>query len=192
VQDGNAASTLEGGSVRRIINSTYVTLDGVIEAPQNWMVSTGERGKQGDEIQADLLLSCDALIMGRRTYESFAPAWAPQSGDPMSDHINSMRKYVASSTLTEPEWENTTVISGDPVEEIRQLKDSLGGNIVQYGFGELSFALMGGRTPGRAAAVDPSAVLRERKAQGPHLPRCPYVQVRTDREPSPGQRRRHP
>jgi dihydrofolate reductase len=129
--------------VRRIINSTYITLDGVIEAPHNWP-TTGGRGKEGDRIQTELLLSCDALIMGRHTYEGFAPAWSARAGDPMSDHINSMRKYVVSSTLTDPEWENTTVLSGDPVEEIRQLKDSTGGNIVQYGFGELSFAVMGG------------------------------------------------
>jgi dihydrofolate reductase len=129
--------------VRRIINSTYITLDGVIEAPQDWQPLIGARGKEGYEVQSELLLSCDALIMGRHTYEGFAPAWSARSGDPMSDHINSMRKYVVSSTLTDPEWENTTVLSGDPVEAIRHLKDSPGGNIVQYGFGELSIALMG-------------------------------------------------
>jgi dihydrofolate reductase len=127
--------------MRTIINSTYISLDGVVDRPHEWP-SVGPRGKQGDEIQDKLLLSSDALIMGRRTYEGFAPVWPTRSGDPASDHINSMPKYVVSSTLTDPEWNNTTVISGDPVEAIRRLKEAPGENIVQYGFGQLSFALM--------------------------------------------------
>jgi dihydrofolate reductase len=60
--------------------------------------------------------------MGRRTYEGFAPVWPTRSGDPLRDRINSTPKYVVSSTLSEPEWNNTTVISGDPVPELRTLK----------------------------------------------------------------------
>jgi dihydrofolate reductase len=127
--------------MRKIINSTYITLDGVIERPQEWP-SFGDRGTKGDEIQLELLLSCDALIMGRHTYEGFAAVWPTMSGDPFSDHINSMAKYVVSSTLTDPEWNNTSVISGDPVAEIRRLKEAPGKDIVQYGFGQLSYALM--------------------------------------------------
>jgi dihydrofolate reductase len=127
--------------MRQIINSTYISLDGVIEAPHEWP-SVGGRGSKGDEIQEELLLSCDALIMGRHTYEVFAPVWPTRSGDPSSDHINAMAKYVVSSTLTDPEWDNTSVISGDPVAEIRRLKEAPGKDIVQYGFGQLSFALM--------------------------------------------------
>jgi dihydrofolate reductase len=81
--------------------------------------------------------------MGRRTYEGFAPVWPTRSGDPASDHINSMRKYVVSSTLRDPEWTNTTVIDGDPVEAIARLKQEPGQDMVQYGFGQLSHALMG-------------------------------------------------
>jgi dihydrofolate reductase len=92
--------------MRKIINSTYISLDGVIEGPHLWP-SVGARGSKGDEIQDALLLSCDALIMGRRTYEVFAPVWPNRSGDPASDHINSMAKYVVSSTLKNPEWSNT-------------------------------------------------------------------------------------
>jgi dihydrofolate reductase len=103
--------------MRKIINSTYVSLDGVIERPHEWP-SVGGRGSKGDEIQTELLLSCDALLMGRRTYEGFAPIWPTRSGDPGSDHINAMAKYVVSSTLTAPKWNNTSVISGDPVAEI--------------------------------------------------------------------------
>jgi dihydrofolate reductase len=127
--------------MRRIINSTYISLDGVIENPQDWPASEVE-DDAGTLIQTELLFACDAVLMGRRTYEGFAPVWTTRSGDPFSDRINSMAKYVVSSTLTEPAWSNTTVISGDPVAEIQRLKAEPGMNIVQYGFGQLSYALM--------------------------------------------------
>jgi dihydrofolate reductase len=126
--------------MRKIINSTYITLDGVIEAPQDWP-SLGVEDA-GGVIQTELLFACDALVMGRRTYDGFAPVWPTRSGDPYSDHINSMPKYVVSSTLKDPEWANTTVISGDPVEELRRLKEEPGKDIVQYGFGQLSYAML--------------------------------------------------
>jgi dihydrofolate reductase len=127
--------------MRKIVNSTYITLDGVIEDPHLWP-PTGPDDPAATTIQTDLLLSCDALLMGRRTYEGFAPVWPTRSGDPYSDHINTMRKYVVSSTLTDPEWANTAVIAGDPVEEIRRLKEQSGKHMVQYGFGRLSHALL--------------------------------------------------
>ena len=127
--------------MRRIINSTYISLDGVIERPHEWP-SIGARGSTGDSIQTELLLGCDALVMGRRTYEGFAPVWPTRSGDPYSDHINSMQKYVVSSTLTHAEWNNTSIISGDPVAEIERLKQAPGKDIVQYGFGRLSFTML--------------------------------------------------
>jgi dihydrofolate reductase len=68
--------------------------------------------------------------------------WPTRSGDPASDHINSMRKYVASSTLTDPEWNNTSVLGGDPVAEIEAIKEAPGKDILQYGFGQLSHALL--------------------------------------------------
>ena len=127
--------------MRKIINSTYISLDGVIEEPHLWP-PTGPGDGAGDRIQTELLLGCDALLMGRRTYEGFAPVWPTRSGDPASDHINSMRKYVVSSTLRDPEWTNTTVIDGDPVGAIARLKEEPGKDMVQYGFGQLSHALM--------------------------------------------------
>lgn len=127
--------------MRKIVNSTYISLDGVIEAPHTWP-PTGPEDPAATTIQTELLLSCDVLIMGRRTYEGFAPVWPTRSGDPYSDRINAMRKYVVSSTLSDPEWHNTRVIAGDPIDEIRELKAEAGGDIVQYGFGRLSHALM--------------------------------------------------
>ena len=89
--------------MRKIINSTYISLDGVIEEPHVWP-PTGPDDEAAGTIQTDLVLSCDAVLMGRRTYEGFAPVWPTRSGDPYSDHINSMGKYVVSSTLRDPEW----------------------------------------------------------------------------------------
>jgi dihydrofolate reductase len=126
--------------MRKLINSTYITLDGVIENPQDW--PSLESDETSTEIQVELLLRCDTLIMGRRTYEGFAPVWSSRSGDPFSEHINAMDKWVVSSTLRDPEWNNTRVIAGDPVSAIVDLKNQPGGDIVQYGFGQLSHALM--------------------------------------------------
>jgi dihydrofolate reductase len=105
--------------MRRIINSTYISLDGVIQDPQDWPGNGIEDDGTGGKVQMDLLSSCDALLMGGRTYPGFAPAWMARSGDPYSDRINAMAKYVVSSTLTDPEWNNTTVISHDPIDAAR-------------------------------------------------------------------------
>lgn len=126
--------------MRKIINSTYVSLDGVIENPQDW--PSLDADPDAGDIQTELLLSCDAVLMGRHTYDGFAPVWTTRSGDPLSDRMNAMRKYVVSSTLRDPEWNNTTVIDGDPVAEITRLKELPGGDIVQYGFGRLSYTML--------------------------------------------------
>jgi dihydrofolate reductase len=124
--------------MRKIINSTYISLDGVVGDPHLWP----SRGRPGDEradkIQGDLLFSCDALLMGRRTYEGFAPVWQSRSGDPFSDAFNTMPKYVVSTTLKDPDWANTRVIDGDVAERIAALKRQPGRDIVQYGFGPVS------------------------------------------------------
>ncbi|MGH3374077.1 MAG: dihydrofolate reductase family protein [Actinoallomurus sp.] len=127
--------------MRKIINSTYVSLDGVIENPQDWP-SPDVEDQDAGAIQTELLLACDAVLMGRRTYDGFAPVWPTRSGDPYSDHINAMPKYVVSSTLRNPEWNNTRVIGDDPVAAIRRLKEQPGKDIVQYGFGRLSYTLL--------------------------------------------------
>ena len=128
--------------MRRIVNSTYITLDGVIQDPQDWPGNGIEPDGTGDKVQTGLLDACDAMLMGGRTYAPMAAAWMARSGDPYSDRINAMAKYVVSSTLRDPEWTNTTVISGDPIGRIRKLKEQPGQDIVQYGFGQLSYALL--------------------------------------------------
>jgi dihydrofolate reductase len=127
---------------RKIINSTYISLDGAVEQPHLWPTIERPPDERGGQIQTDLLLACDAVLMGRRTYEGFAPVWQSRSGDPFSDRINTMPKYVVSTTLKDPDWANTTVISSDVAERIRDIKAESGQDIVQYGFGSVSTLLM--------------------------------------------------
>jgi dihydrofolate reductase len=129
--------------MRRLINSTFITLDGVVEGPHLWPSLKGGTSGEGDRIQTDLLETCDIVLMGRRTYDVFAPAWTSRSGDSYSDRINAMRKVVVSTTLTDPQWANTVVVAGDVVARVRHLKAEDGGHIVQYGFGEVSRLLLG-------------------------------------------------
>ena len=112
--------------MRRIINSTYITLDGVIENPQDWPSGRHQDDGRGGEIQTELLLSCDALLLGRRTYEAFVPESTAMSGDPYSDHINAMQKWVVSSTLADPTWSNSEVIGEDVAAEIARRKSQDG------------------------------------------------------------------
>jgi dihydrofolate reductase len=125
----------------KLINSTYITLDGAVENPHTWPSGRHEDDGRAQEVQTELLLESDAVLMGRRTYEGFAMLWPTKSGDPYSDKINSMEKLVASTSLSDPEWENTTVIADDLVGEVARRKES-GGDIVQYGFGEVSRTLL--------------------------------------------------
>jgi dihydrofolate reductase len=109
-----------GGDMRKLIVSSLVSLDGIHGDPQSWV------GEFFDEqaVQESLatLLDSDAMLMGRNTYEYFAPAWSSPSG-PYLERINEMPKYVFSSTLTAADWNNTTIIPGDPVATVRELKD---------------------------------------------------------------------
>ena len=128
--------------MRRIINSTYISLDGVVEQPHHWPTIERPSDERAGQIQTNLLMACDAVLMGRRTYDGFAPVWQTRSGDPFSDRINTMPKYVVSTTLSDPDWANTTVISGDVAGQIRELRAQPGQDIVQYGFGAVSTLLM--------------------------------------------------
>jgi dihydrofolate reductase len=125
----------------KLVNSTYITLDGAVENPHTWPSGRHEDDGRAQEVQTKLLLDSDAVLMGRRTYDGFAMLWPTKSGDPYSDKINAMEKLVASTTLSDPEWSNTTVIADDLVGEISRRKESAG-DIVQYGFGEVSRTLL--------------------------------------------------
>jgi dihydrofolate reductase len=126
----------------RLINSTYITIDGAVENPQDWPSGRHQDDGRAQQIQTELLLSCETVLMGRWTYDGLAPGWSGRSGDPYSDHINAMEKLVASTTLTEPAWTKTTVVAADLVGEV-DCRKRTGGDIVQYGFGEVSRTLLG-------------------------------------------------
>jgi dihydrofolate reductase len=95
-----------------------------------------DRGEDGDAFKLDETMSAEALLLGRVTYEGFAAAWPSMQGE-FADKFNNMPKYVVSSTLQDPEWTNTTVLSGDLVEEVTALREQLDGEIVVHGSARL-------------------------------------------------------
>ena len=131
----------------RIVVTEFVSLDGVMEAPggedfkyPGWSFEVS-RGDEGDKFKLDEALNSEALLIGKVTYESFANAW-PQREGPFADAFNSMPKYVVSSTLKDPEWNNTSVNYGDVVEEVTKLKQELDGDIYVHGSLQLAQELM--------------------------------------------------
>ncbi|MCG6857884.1 MAG: dihydrofolate reductase family protein [Salaquimonas sp.] len=123
----------------RIIATQYISLDGVIEDPVgmegsglgNW-VGPHERGPEGDAFKDEELNDAAAVMLGRRTYDGFAAVW-PTMKNPLADRMNALPKYLASRTITKPEWNNTTVLGDDLAASARELKASVDGNIVIYG-----------------------------------------------------------
>jgi len=134
--------------VGRIVVTEFVSLDGVVEAPGGgesfkhggWSFEI-ERGDEGDKFKLDEALSAEALLLGRVTYEGFAAAWPSRDGE-FADKFNNMPKYVVSSTLTDPEWNNTTVVTGDVAEAVGKLKQEQDGDIVVHGSPRLVQALV--------------------------------------------------
>jgi dihydrofolate reductase len=133
--------------VGRIVVTEFVSLDGVMEAPggedfkyPGWSFEF-DRGDEGDRFKLDEALSSEALLLGRRTYEGFAAAWPSRDGE-FADKFNTMPKYVVSSTLSDPEWNNSTVLSGDVAEEVAKLRQELDGDIVVHGSAQLAQALV--------------------------------------------------
>jgi dihydrofolate reductase len=126
--------------MRKINAWLYVTLDSVIEAPENWVIADDDMFAA---MEADYAKS-DALLLGRRTYETFAASW-PQRGSETAnaDWLNNTRKYVASRTLKSPEWNNSTVIEGDVADAVARLKQENGKDIMVNGSGALVRTLMG-------------------------------------------------
>jgi dihydrofolate reductase len=119
----------------RIVVTEFASLDGVMEAPggeafkyPGWSFEF-DRGDDGNQFKLEETMQSDALLIGRRTYESFAGAWPRREG-PFADKFNSMPKFVVSTTLKDPEWNNTTVLdSGDATTEVRKLKEEFDGEL---------------------------------------------------------------
>ena len=131
----------------RIVVSQFVTLDGVIEDPggSEGMERGGwafqfNRGEDGDKFKLDEVMESSALLLGRKTYEGFAAAWPSREGD-FADKFNGMPKYVASTTLREPAWSNTTVLGPDLAAEVARLKQEHAGDILVNGSVTLVHAL---------------------------------------------------
>jgi dihydrofolate reductase len=125
--------------VGRIVVTEFISLDGVVEAPGGgedfrhggWSFEIS-RGDEGDQFKLDETMSSEALLLGRVTYEGFAAAWPGREGE-FADKFNSMPKYVVSSTLEDPEWNNSTVLKGDVADVVAKLRQEQDGDIVVHG-----------------------------------------------------------
>lgn len=129
--------------MRKVIASEFISLDGVIEAPQNWHFPYVT-----DDMMAEVttqLMGADAFLYGRTTYEEFASYWPTATDDEtgIADKLNSTPKYVVSTTLQKAGWKNSTLIKGQVADEIRKLKQQPGGNIGMTGSATLIQALLG-------------------------------------------------
>jgi dihydrofolate reductase len=125
--------------MRKIVNSTFVSLDGVMNHMERWHFDFID-----DELEAlaiDQVRASDALLLGRNTYDIYASAWPGRDGE-LADRLNAMAKYVASTTMQTADWTNTNIIRGDLVEAVTKLKDEDGKNILQHGYGPVAKTLM--------------------------------------------------
>jgi dihydrofolate reductase len=129
----------------RIVVTEFVSLDGVMEDPggaENYRhggwTFTFDRGAEGDQFKLEELQNAEAQLLGRVTYEGFAAAWPNYDDEAgFAAKMNGMPKYVISKTLTDPAWNNSTVLSGDPVAEITALKQRIDGDILVAGSASL-------------------------------------------------------
>jgi dihydrofolate reductase len=128
-----------GVTMGQIVVTEFVSLDGVMEDPGGaedfkhggWSFKIS-RGDEGDKFKLDETFASEVLLLGRVTYEGFAEAWPSRDGE-FADKFNNMPKYVVSSTLSEPEWNNSTVLNGDVVKEVGKLRREIDGDIVVHG-----------------------------------------------------------
>ncbi|HEY4852666.1 MAG TPA: dihydrofolate reductase family protein [Streptosporangiaceae bacterium] len=126
--------------MRKVIEYTLVSVDGVFTGPQ----VLGFMDYRDDAYMRDglgQLMACEAMLMGRTTYESFAAIW-PGRIHPWADRLNAIKKYVFSSTLERAEWNNSTILRGDVAAEVTKLKEQDGGDLLVYGHGMLAETLL--------------------------------------------------
>src|SRR5690349_12034369 len=120
----------------KLVVTEFVSIDGVFEDPGGaeeyehggWTFEY-DRGEDGDRFKLDELMEAEVQLLGRKTYEGFAAAWPSREG-PFADKLNNDPKVVVSTTLTDPEWQNTTVVSENVPDELRKLKDGTEGAIL--------------------------------------------------------------
>jgi dihydrofolate reductase len=147
---GRSANHEKETEMGRIVVTEFVSLDGVMEAPGGgedyrhggWTFEIN-RGEEGDKFKLDEVFEADAQLLGRVTYEGFAAAWPSMTDEVgFAEKMNSMPKYVVSSTLAEAEWNNSTVLGGDVAEEVSKLKQGVDGVILVAGSARLVQALV--------------------------------------------------
>ena len=127
--------------MRKVIVSTNVTLDGRVDEIRDWALPYDD--SEFAEYHTDLLRNSDGLLLGRKTYEMFAAVWPSRAGEsPVADPINSMPKYVASTTLKDLEWENSHLIESDVPEGVAKLKEQPGQDLIMYGSHDLMQSLL--------------------------------------------------
>lgn len=122
----------------RLVASVQVTLDGVMGAPEEWSLQFVD--EESERRGVDDLVAADALLMGRVTYEGFLEYW-PSATDPEAERMNGLPKYVVSNSLTAVEWNNSTLIPGDVVRQVQELKDKPGGDILLLASADLAHSL---------------------------------------------------
>ena len=130
--------------MRKIIEYTLISVDGVFSNP----AGDGFMGYRDDAYLRDglgQLTQCDSMIMGRVFYDGASRMWPDRTEHPWAARLNEMKKYVVSSTLTNPTWNNTEVLHGDPLEQVRQLKREPGRDLVIWGHTRLAETLMRNR-----------------------------------------------
>ncbi len=128
--------------MRKVVVFELLSLDGVAEAPDQFLTEWDDDAMDAD--MARLVKAQDAVILGRRTYDEWAPFWPDSDLEPFAGFINSVTKYVATSSPLAPEWLNSRPVEGDLVEFVRTLKDQPGGDIGVHGSISVARALLGG------------------------------------------------
>ena len=125
--------------MRKIIESTLVSADGVVGSPPLWAMDYRDEEVTRDALER--LSGSDAMLMGRGTYELFAATW-PGQADDFAQRVNTIRKYVFSSTLTSADWYNSTIVRGDVVAQVTRIKEQDGRDLALFGHGRLAQTLL--------------------------------------------------
>jgi dihydrofolate reductase len=129
-----------GEDMRKLIEATFVSLDGIVSAPERWALPLWSEENKKHSLAE--LMECDGFLLGRINYEAFASRWSKVRGDEYIDRLNELPKYVASQTLQETSWNSATLIKDDVATEIAALKQQPGNSILKYGTGNLDRTLV--------------------------------------------------
>jgi dihydrofolate reductase len=165
--------------MRKLIVSEFLTADGVMEAPDEWHGPYFD-DDMGRTVAAQMAAS-DALLLGRTTYEGFAAAWPAMADMPGADHMNGVAKYVVSTTLDKPEWNNSALVAGDVAAAVAELKQRDGGDITVMGSATLvQWLLARGLVDEIDLLVDPVIVGHGKRLFQDGLPSIPLTVVTSE------------